>query len=327
MRKMIWLVVAIMLTFSLAGCGSDGETKMVYVQSQAVVAKESTITQLTPKSFAVELTRDDNGNINDLRVGGIEVKQSEIDSAVFTSSRFGDTKTSPYKVAVHGSFRLVFSDLPINDPWVACFIILKSGQEYQVELSKFKKVCLKGVYFWVDPSSSCFEYGDFKSDAAQDWIKISVNEATMTAKIMGQFGSDKIFGTKAGSFNYKYGMRIGVSDQYNNIYYTDLVQDSKGNLSYEISGMPVVPGPYYSYDGVTPAPIPTAIKDLFIISLNGERISLNTWANTLSNRNESIYVWYIMSAYENNTPNGATFYVEQESGRPMEIIYEPAWRY
>jgi hypothetical protein len=318
MRKITsWLAMALLLICFIAGCGE----KVTVVKKGGEPAKKECglLTFVSQTEQTLKFSVDENGNIRNLRDGGIEVKPSDVEYVVYVSYRFGDYKTSPFKSTLSVSGEANFQLLPNNDQWAEYWVVLKSGKKFMVELSQFEVSELKGFYYWINPAESDLEYGDIESDAAQDWMRMKLNEETMTATLRGQFGCNLLFGTKAGVVNFQQGMLMVMEDGNGNTYSGNIIQNASGNISYEVQGLPVVAGPY-AY-GDYPGPTATTITNVYILLPNGEKITMNLFNNTIDNEDGSVYVWYI-DAYADNENLKGDFGIAQ-SDNPMVVEYYP----
>lgn len=280
--------MAMFFVCMLFGCGGNNNAA-----APATATAKSTFQFVDGKTQSVQFSLDANGNIEHLRSGGISVKPADVDYVVWSSYRFGDYKTSPYKVSgLEAPYKATFTGLPNNDQWIACYVVLKSGEKFKVELSQFEIVNFSGLYSWISPENSEIEYGDIEADSAQDGMAITLNRAEMVASIHGQFGCDLIFGTEQ-PVKYEAGMKV-VFENFKNgtLYVGDIVKGVDGNLSFDITGIPVIAGPYGEYYGN----YATTLKIPYILMADGTRVNF-IFPKTGDYDDENSYTWYIAGSY------------------------------
>ena len=278
----------------LSGCG-DNVT--VAQESQVSMAQKSTMTIVDVKTREFQFTIDNKGNLKDLRDGGVEIKPGDVDYVVYSSYRFGDWATSLFKVSMpmEAPYKVKFTGLPNNDQWGEYYVVLKSGKKFQMELASFDVVELPGLYYWINPSESGMEYGDIEADSAQDEMRLSLDTATMKATLKGQFGCDLIFGTLS-SVTFEPGLKVVAELGDGSTYAGNIIQGADGNLPYELPAFPVATGPYtypgYVFNVDYPAYDPTVIKDIYILKLDGTKVSFKMRYNTPETEQDQ-YLWYL----------------------------------
>ena len=289
MKKHLF-AVTMMILMSLLGCSGEN----------AMESKVSTHTLLSPTEQQLELTLDQEGFINDLRDGGIQIAPIYVDRVVYTSYRVGGINKTPYSQS--WSQKIVFSGLPNNDRWGKFYVITKAGDAYLVELDFFKKVTLKDFYSHVDRESSSIEWARRPNDPANiDQMNISLDVAIMKAKIVINWGCDILLGLKE-SLRFQDGITVVYEETDGDIHVGLITQDTNGNFKAEVDGIPVVKGPYGDYYGVY-----AKTGKMYVVKLDGTKVPFSFQYNTPENEGEYGNNEYIWGLYSRNS----NLYVDQ----------------
>lgn len=305
--KMLFVVMAAIFTLFTAGCG-DNVTVVQETKAQQPVETKSTFTVKDLKTQELQFMLDENGNLKDIRSGGIFLKPVDLLGIVYVSYRFGNVQTSPYKVALDQNLKATFTDLPNNDDGGRYYAVTTAGKKYLVEVANFTHAWADGVYSYVDSDSSV-QWGELDEPSAQDDMFALFDSETQMASISIQFGCDTIFGTKQQA-TYVPGTKIVFEKNDGQKYQGVLEKDALGNLSGQVSNIPVTTASddyYASY---------FAEGELYLLLPSGERVDFNFEYNTPGGEDSGFYVWYVSSW-------GGNFWVDSYSGNSLTLRYYP----
>lgn len=310
MKKMNLLFsLLLLMLLSLAGCG---DTVRIYKTDGSSETQNGVHTMIDTKTQKIKFVEDKvHGGMKNIRAGGIMISRNDVLYVKYKSYRFNGSMAADYVSLIDINSEAIFKNLPNTDRWGEYWIVLKSGKEYMVELCEFNKETANGVYSFID-SDSTIEWGAIDDPRAQYGMSAVVDKQNLTVNITGQFGCDTLYGLQVAR-KFKPGMKVVFSSGGTAEYFSELVQDKDGFLSFSLAGIPMQEmqsgnqygwGKYISYG------------KLFVVSPDNEERSEFSFDFNVENNDET-FTWYI----ETNQ-NGV--WSDSYSTSMVVISYNPA---